>query len=275
MLLYEQMNTCCQLALGTVQFGLDYGVSNPSGKVHIDEVGRILDFARQSGIKVLDTAQAYGDSERVLGQFNLSSFSVISKMMQDGHLEESLANLKLPAIHAVMFHREDDVHDLSWNQFEKYKTQKLVNKIGVSVYSPSKLELLMTNYPIDIVQLPMNILDQRFLHLLPALKQRGIEVHTRSAFLQGLLLMDTSRLDAYFKPILSMLSQIPQPRIAHALHFLKQQADIDSIVVGVTKEDELREIVEHFKTTPSEMNYSHFRIDDERFINPSLWRYNK
>jgi aryl-alcohol dehydrogenase-like predicted oxidoreductase len=264
-----------KLALGTAQFGMNYGISNSSGKVHADEVGRILDFARQSGIKVLDTAQAYGDSELVLGKFYLSSFLVVSKMMEDGHLEESLTNLKLPAIHAVMFHREDDVRDASWNKFEKYKAQKLVNKIGVSVYSPSKLESLMAHYPIDIVQLPMNILDQRFLHLLPALKQRGIEVHTRSAFLQGLLLMDTSQLDSYFKSILPILSKIPKPRIAHALHFLRQQSDIDFTVVGVTKEHELREILEQYETTPAGISYSHFRIDDERFINPSLWRTNK
>lgn len=264
-----------KLALGTVQFGMNYGISNSSGKVHADEVGRILDLANQSGITVLDTAQAYGDSELVLGKFNLSSFLVVSKLMEDGNLEESLTNLKLPAIHAVMFHREDDVHDASWNTFENYKAQKLVKKIGVSVYSPSKLKILMEHYPIDIVQLPMNILDQRFLQVLPALKQRGIEVHTRSAFLQGLLLMDTSQLDSYFQPILPMLSKIPQPRIAHALHFLKQQSDIDSIVVGVTKEHELRELVDQYQATPSGMSYSHFRIDDERFINPSLWRYTK
>jgi aryl-alcohol dehydrogenase-like predicted oxidoreductase len=268
------MEDSIRIALGTVQFGMDYGISNPAGKVHPDEVGRILEYAQESKIDVLDTAQAYGDCERVLGEFDLSGFRVISKIIGEGHVEDTLTKLRLSSIDGLMFHRQEEVNDESWSRFEKAKAQKLVKKIGVSVYSPSMLEILIMRYPVDIVQIPMNILDQRFLSLLPMLKQRRIEVHTRSAFLQGLLLMEADRVNSYFNPIADILSSIPTPRLAHALHFLKQQAGVDAMVVGVTKERELREIVEQYKMGLPDFNYAKYRIDEEKFINPSFWRLN-
>lgn len=262
-----------KIALGTVQFGMNYGISNTTGQVTTEEIAKILEFCKQNEIDTLDTAQGYGESEKVLSQFNLSNFKVITKLIGDANLEKSLENLKLSSVYALMFHRENECTDESWEKFESYKRQGLVKKIGVSVYTPKVLENLIERYPIEIVQFPMNILDQSFIPLLPKLKEKGIEVHTRSTFLQGLLLMDS--IPDYFEPVKEKINSVPKPRLAHTLNFGKKQKEVDKLVLGVTKLQDLQEIVEAYNENISETNYSSFAISDEKYINPSLWQVKK
>lgn len=262
-----------KIVLGTVQFGMDYGVSNTSGKVPITEIAKILDFCKSHKITTLDTAQGYGDSEKVLGNFDLSGFRIITKLIGDAALETSLENLKVDSVYGLMFHRENECNDESWKLFESYKAQGLVKKIGVSVYSPVTLEKLVECYPIEIVQLPMNILDQRFVPLLPTLKQKNIEIHIRSCFLQGLLLMES--VPDFFSSVKTVIDDVPKPRLEHCINFGKCQKEIDSLVFGVTQLKDLEEIYDAFSESLPETDYSKFSINDEKYINPSLWEINK
>lgn len=262
-----------KIALGTVQFGMNYGISNTTGQVSSDEISKILEFCKQNAIDTLDTAQGYGESEKVLSQFDLSSFKVVTKLIGNARLETSLENLKLSSVYALMFHRENECNDETWKLFESYKSQGMVKKIGVSVYTPKVLEDLIKRYPIEIVQFPMNILDQSFIPLLPKLKEKGIEVHTRSTFLQGLLLMDI--LPEYFEPVKNTINSIPKPRLQHTLNFGKNQNNVDKLVLGVTRLQDLQEIVEAYNSNVAETDYSEFAITDEKFINPSLWQVKK
>ena len=172
-----------------------------------------------------------------------------------------------------MFHRENECNDESWKLFESYKTQGVVKKIGVSVYSPSILENLIEQYPIEIVQFPMNILDQSFVPLLPKLKAKNIEVHTRSTFLQGLLLIN--QIPEYFNPVKEKIVSIPKPRLEHTLNFCKQQKYVDKMVLGVTRLQDLQEIVEAYSKDIPEIDYSKYVITDEKYINPSMWQVKK
>lgn len=259
-----------RLALGTVQFGLNYGISNTNGQVPVDEIAKILDFCKKNGIDTLDTAQGYGESEKVLSQFDLSSFKVITKLIGDARLETSLENLKLSSVYGLMFHRENECNDETWKLFESYKGQGLVKKIGVSVYSPKVLEDLVDRYPIEIVQFPMNIVDQSFISLLPKLKEKNIEIHTRSTFLQGLLLMD--EIPEYFNPVKEIISSIPKPRLEHTINFGKQQKNVDKMVLGITRLQDLIEIMDAYNTSVDSVDYSKYRITDEKYINPALWQ---
>lgn len=262
-----------KIALGTVQFGLNYGISNTNGQVSIDEVAKILDFCKKNNIDTLDTAQGYGDSEKVLGQFDLAPFKIITKLIGEARLEQSLENLKLSSIYGLMFHRENECNDTTWSLFESYKSQGMAEKIGVSVYTPNVLEDLIDRYPIEIVQFPMNIVDQSFIPLLPKLKEKNIEIHTRSTFLQGLLLMD--EIPDYFNPVKNIISSIPKPRLEYTLNFGKQQKEIDKMVLGVTKLQDLQEIFEAYTSEIQEIDYSKFKIEDEKYINPALWQVKK
>ena len=266
------MNGNNKLALGTVQFGTNYGVSNTKGKVSQEEVGEILKYAKAQGITTLDTAQGYGDSENTLGNFDLSGFRIITKLSVNNRIEQSLENLKVQNIYGLMFHREDEIDDISWLNFENYKSQKLVNKIGVSVYSPEKLFDIIKKYPIDIVQLPLNVLDQRFLPFFPELKKRNIEIHSRSTFLQGLLLMDIKKISPYFNEIKPLLEKLPKNKLQASINFIKSIKEIDKIVFGVTSKKELEQIFLIYNIMSLPLDYSKFAIQDEKYINPSKWR---
>jgi aryl-alcohol dehydrogenase-like predicted oxidoreductase len=262
-----------KIALGTVQFGMNYGISNTTGQVSLGEISKILDFCKEHNIDTIDTAQGYGESEKVLGQFDLSGFKVITKLIGSARLETSLKDLKRDSVYGLMFHRENECNDQTWKQFESYKIQGLVKKIGVSVYTPDVLANLIEQYPIEIVQFPMNILDQRFIPLLGKLKEKRIEVHTRSIFLQGLLLMDS--IPEYFLPVSDKIKAIPCPRLEQALAFGKKQDSIDRMVLGVTKFKEIKEIFNAYNAEVENIDYSQYAIADEKYINPSMWNVKK
>jgi aryl-alcohol dehydrogenase-like predicted oxidoreductase len=258
-----------KLCLGTVQFGINYGISNRAGKVKYNEVEKILDYCNNQKIYTIDTAQAYGESERILGHFNLSNFRVITKVVNTGKIEGSLENLKLSSLYGVLLHNENEM-DVNWQRLLFYKSQGLVDKIGVSVYSPNKLAFIIDNYNIDMVQLPLNILDQRFLPMLTKLREKKIEIFARSIFLQGLLLMDFNQISDYFNPIKPILGRLPHDRLGFALNFVKNIDEINGIVVGVTSKQELEEICTAYNKKT--FDYSEFSIDDENMINPTFWR---
>lgn len=278
-----------KLGLGTVQFGCNYGISNSNGQVKPDEVGRILDFAGTHGITYIDTASIYGTSEEILGQFYLDNFRVITKTTRVNKnysrseninsfkkaLAESKRKLSLNRIYGLLFHESDDLlGDLGcelWELVEDFKRKEGVSKIGVSVYNPEQLIQVLAKYNIDIVQLPLNIFDQRFVPLLAELKKKNIEIHSRSAFLQGLLLMDTDNVNDYFIKVKPLLDSIPDPKIAYALDFVKKQHEVDRIIVGCTNLKEIDEIMKMYCREVEEFDYSRFKVDDSRIINPSLW----
>jgi aryl-alcohol dehydrogenase-like predicted oxidoreductase len=258
-----------KLCLGTVQFGLDYGISNKTGKVIYKEVEDILNYCNAQRINTIDTAQAYGECERILGHFNLSKFRVITKISSAGKIENSLDNLRLSSLYGVLLHNENEV-DENWQKLVAYKSQGLVEKIGVSVYSPDKLSGIIEKYPIDIAQIPLNILDQRFLFLIKRLREKNIEIFVRSIFLQGLLLMDFSQISDYFNPIKPILSRLPHDKLGFTLNFVKSIDEINGIVIGVTSKQELEEICTEYRKKT--FDYSEFSVDDENMINPSMWR---
>lgn len=260
-----------KLGLGTVQFGLSYGISNKNGQVPLEEIKKILDQASLSGINILDTAQGYGTSEQVLGKFDLSKFKIVSKLNSHGNIETSLKNLNLSSIYALLYHNENELNSSSFQKLLHYKESNLVEKIGISVYSSQKLAEIINNFPIDIVQLPLNLLDQRFIPLLSKLKEKNIEIHVRSVFLQGLVLMDLTQVPSYFDPIKPILEQLPQNRIQTCLNFVKRIKEIDHIIVGTTNLNELNEIIENYTQPMQDLDFSKFKIEDEKFILPMNW----
>lgn len=252
-----------RLALGTVQFGLPYGISNCAGQVQESEVAAILEFARGRGVGLLDTAAAYGESEEVLGRClgGKDSFQVVSKLApgsgRAGTVQEqlkiTLEKLRLDKLYGYLFHSFDDLQKSPslWGEFERLKGS-LVEKIGVSVYRPEELEWMFDQgLAFDLVQLPFNLLDRRFEYLFEELKSRDIELHVRSVFLQGLFFMEPERLDSFFEPIKPFLLQLGDVAKqcnttidSLSLQFALANQQIDKIVIGVTSVAELKENIE-------------------------------
>ncbi|MDR2591731.1 MAG: aldo/keto reductase [Chitinispirillales bacterium] len=284
-----------KLCLGTVQFGLDYGINNARGKVPADEVSRILKFAGDSGIDMLDTAGAYGDSESVLGEAMAKigeEFRIITKYPANTEIrplqriDASLSQLKIERIYGYLFHnysifceRRDYIDD-----FVKIKESGKSERIGFSLYYPSEAEYILKNsVPCDIVQIPYSIFDQRFAYLFPELKARGIDIHVRSIFLQGLFFMAPEKLDAGFDSVKSKLTEINRLAEAHSINiaalclaFAHHNPDISYIVIGVDSLDNLKSNVdscEMIKTVDIPYDvFEGFAVGDENIILPFNWR---
>jgi len=211
-----------KLALGTVQFGLNYGISNSQGKVGKSQVKDILDKALSLGINTLDCAGAYGDSEQILGELiNQSDFKLITKIpnISDNetsivtYFQQSLDYLNCDKVQTLLFHAADNLitHPNKINlfqQLEQLKNNDLTTNIGVSVYSPEQLKAIHQQFPMDVAQVPINIFDQRFIpqNFLDYCAQEQIKLHARSIFLQGLLLLNENSLPKYFIPFRKKLN---------------------------------------------------------------------
>lgn len=284
------------LGIGTVQFGTPYGVANNGTIPTVEEIDEILSIARDSGVKLIDTASLYGSSELVLGQCNLAGFSIITKTPQfkmpsisnkqadvlHRAFESSLKKLNKSSLSGLLCHYPIDLlvsgGDKIWQKMEALKHEKYVNKIGVSVYTEGQIDQLLDRYEIDIIQIPLNVLDQRLVESghIERLKDTGIEVHVRSVFLQGLLLMD--RPPEYFEPIKSnlrrwQLSLIEQSLTAAqaAFAFARDLPGVDTVLVGVANKKQLTDCVNAFNSG-KKFNAKGLACNIPEFVDPSQWQ---
>ena len=202
--------------LGTVQFGVNYGVSNPLGKPNIAEISDILNVANQIGICQLDTAEGYGQAEELIGQLSEHRFEINSKISLPetgeppspsdifAQIDNSFKALKCRNLKALYIHNPNvlmgEHGGLYWEILRSAKSQGLFSQLGYSVYEPSQLDELYWQYHPDIVQLPVNAFDSRFQlsGWVDRLKKDEVEIHVRSIFLQGLLLMAPNERPRYF-----------------------------------------------------------------------------
>ena len=287
-----------KLALGTVQFGMDYGVTNPEGKITFDEVCNILLYAKTQGINVLDTAQAYGDSETVIGKALNEidqSFEIISKVISLSELEgdlsanirRSLDRLQCDTLDGLLLHRADDLlGELADDNFEQLlalKEVRLVNKIGVSVYTPEQAQLIAQRFPLDLIQLPLNLFDQRFIltGCLDFLAQRNIEIHARSLFLQGILLNSYHSLPSYFHAFKAEFDKYNNFQQIHQLSALQscfalcqQSKTVDKFVIGCCSKSQLQELCATF-FEPQDIGLESIQelsVSDEELILPQNWK---
>lgn len=284
-----------KIALGTVQFGLDYGVANKSGRVTAKEATVILQRAKGFGLDTLDTAIAYGDSESVLGQLGIEQWKTVTKLpavpeeCKDvsqwvyDQIDQSINRLGVKQLHGVLLHRPaqllEQIGDALYDALQSIKVQGKTRKIGVSVYTPGELYTLFDRYQLDLVQAPLNILDRSLVETgwASRLHDAGVEVHTRSAFLQGLLLMQPSLRPAMFKRWANVwrawdewLEQEGLTPLQACLRYVTNLPQIDRVVVGVDTAGQLSQIVEaaegRLATLPEFPN-----LQDKRLINPASW----
>lgn len=284
-------NKIPKIAIGTVQFGLNYGISNVEGKTNPEEVSNILKAAYREGIKLIDTAQAYGDSERVLGLLHKNRFQFISKINPKPNdlrstkffVQESLDKLNLDSLYGFLFHSARSALQNSRivGELKGYQEKGIIQKLGFSVYSPDELKKLISVYgKPDIIQIPFNHLDQRFEEMAFDLHCKGVEIHTRSAFLQGLFFRNPDELPDFFKPISSYLKNLKQSfknqsHLAQAmLNFCLSKDFIDFVVIGVNNEAQL---ISNIKILELEQNSDlpePPRNISEKILMPNLWPKN-
>ncbi len=287
-----------KIALGTVQFGLDYGVANKVGQVDLYEVERILWLAEENGFDVLDTAVAYGTSEEVLGKAGVDGFRIVTKLptlsadqsniarwVRD-QVEASLRRLGQKKLYGLLLHRTQDLLGSKGMQLIQaladLKKDGVVEKIGVSIYSPDELEVICNKIKIDLVQAPLNVVDRRLESSgwLDRLKDDGVEVHTRSAFLQGLLLMERIKIPQKFSRWSSLWDQWHEhlkksgtSALAASLAYPISLERVDRVIVGVDSAVQLGEILLAAQNQANVFDTSFMRSTDLDLINPFNWNY--
>ena len=284
-----------KIVLGTAHFGLDYGIHNERGKVPPEEVFKILNRAHESGMYYMDTATVYGDSEKVIGQYHKKfdkAFKVISKISTDNESEveaqvsNSQTNLNLTSLYGYLIHHYDDYikYPYMWDILVRLKNKGGAKKIGFSLYYPFELDYLLENdIRFDIVQVPYSIFDRRFEDKFKLLKDRGVEIHVRSIFLQGLVFIDHRQLDNYFKNVVEKIKNLHElsnaeniPIVALCLEYVLTNDSVDKVIVGVDSVDNLEGIIKageyrgQIESILDKLNT--FREDDENILIPSKWK---
>ncbi len=281
-----------KICLGTAQFGLDYGINNTRGKIPKNEVFKILEYALQNGIEFIDTAYAYGDSEKVLGDFiknnpNGKKFKIISKIPNveniDKAIEETFTNLSVDKLYGYLVHNFNSFLENTkiFDTLLSLKHMGKVEKIGFSLYYPEEYYKIK-DLEIDILQIPYSIFDQRFCNFFEEFKDKKIEVHARSVFLQGLIFKKPEELKGKFSKLKDKLlyinflsKELDIPLNAIFLNFVLMNENLDKVVIGVDSLENLKENIDSLKFHKDIVKIFskiiELRETDEEIIIPTKW----
>uniref|UniRef100_UPI0040472D18 aldo/keto reductase n=1 Tax=Algoriphagus sp. TaxID=1872435 RepID=UPI0040472D18 len=281
-----------KLALGTVQFGLNYGINNTSGIPVTDELIDLFNLAAKEKIEYLDTAHGYGDAEIKIGKFADNRFKVISKFSKCvseqvllNQFEQTLQSVKQHRIYGYMAHNANDLIERAelWDAMLALKNKNRVEKIGYSLYTPEQLELLLLKGMVpDIVQLPYSLLDRKFESCFAKLKNVGTEIHVRSVFLQGLYFIGANHLPVKLLALKNSLNELNSicedkgvSRGSLALNFVAGNPLIDKVVIGVDSAFQLKENIELVdRWVPDEElidSVKKIEVSHPELLNPVNW----
>ncbi|MEC5388124.1 aldo/keto reductase [Uliginosibacterium sp. H3] len=283
------------IALGTVQFGLDYGLTNSSGQLSDREAQRILQVAQEAGIVWLDTAAAYGNAEERLGQLlgGDKHFSLCSKTLPTPQgqsvlasaqrsLDLSLTRLRRDHVDALLIHAVGDLlgaeGDRLWQWMASARQQGMAHSIGVSVYDEAEIDAVLERASPDWIQLPCSVLDQRLVTtgVLERLAVRGIRLQARSLLLQGVVNVAPDKLPQPLMALHEPLSKLRRAADQHGVSAIDMALawaaaqPIELAVLGVTTADELLQCVEAFQRRV-ELDWSAFACDDPAALDPRKW----
>lgn len=288
-----------KIGLGTVQFGLDYGVTNPGGKVPRAECASILKAGGAGGIRILDTAAAYGESEAALGEllpacgypFDIVTKTIPLRTEEVGGREvnafregiaRSLLRLKRDCLDTLLVHHAEDLlvpgGERLYEELNRALDDGTVKRIGFSAYDARQVESILGKYKFSVVQLPVSVFDQRLIEsgTLRALQDRGIEVHARSIFLQGLLLQGAgvperfSRWSGLMSRYHQFLATIGLTPLAAAIGFVASLSEVGTVLLGVTSRRELTQCLAVY-TEDMRVDFGDFSVKDIDLIDPRRW----
>ena len=288
-----------KIGLGTVQFGMKYGVLGNGKRVDSSDIGEILDIALNHSNMILDTSPAYGDSEQQLGSYDsIRQFRCVTKTPTRSHkcsdnlnisqifscFNNSLASMKIASAYGLLVH---DCRDLLCDDGEilfdfllSLKDRGLTKKIGVSVYLPEEAEAILRRFDIDILQVPLSPLNQSFLagNFLDAISGTGVEIHARSVFLQGVLLAPYGSLPDKFSSLnnahqrfLDCAVELGLTPLSLAMNFVLGQSSVQTVLVGVQSLSQFCSILKIDANPTSIPDVPHLHLADGAWNNPSQW----
>jgi Predicted oxidoreductases (related to aryl-alcohol dehydrogenases) len=293
------------MCLGTVQFGMNYGINNQIGRQPTwEESFGIFDYALENGIDIIDTARAYGEAELIIGEYlkrnpkYKNSIKIVSKLKPncingsdiagtvERELLDTLKHIDIDFLNGYLLHTPEYILNKDIvNAMYKMKKKGLVKNIGVSVYDMLHGFAAIDTNIIDYIQLPYSIFDQRgdIEGFFYKAKKAGIKIFTRSAFLQGLFMFKEDKIPNKViksKPYLSkfnkLLMEYRIDKIDALLGFVKRNNYIDYLVFGVEKIEQLKEDMHRFESIDIPEDFykeaeREFGKIEKSIIIPSLW----
>lgn len=280
--------------LGTAQFGSNYGITNTTGQPTQSEIFEILDMAYNYGIRTFDTALAYGDAAKRLGQWHkdrqynielISKFSIVGNLDQTKQdIVAACKQLYIEKFDALLVHDPCQISKIDINALKDFfielKESGITRKIGISCYDVIELQDWLSVLPCDVVQCPVNIFDQRFLQaeILQLLREHKVALHVRSIFLQGVLLADKlpnrlSKLQSSWDKYNKVLQAKNMPRLQACLAFINSVSDrIDKAIFGVNNTAELQQISAGYANTGScDIDFAELAVTDVDLVDPRKW----
>lgn len=288
-----------KIILGTAQFGIDYGINNSKGKPSFHIMTEVFDKAFAHGIRFLDTAEAYGDSQLRIGKYHRSSnnnFKIITKYSKNRNelpdniydrVRHNIQTLYVDKLYCYMFHNFQDYIDF-YNDFkddlQRLKSLNLIEKIGVSLHTNEEIEHVLNNKEIDLIQLPFNLLDNSSLRekILLKAKNLGFEIHTRSVFLQGLFFKDSNSLKGNLKllknELIKISNEVRREEINDlALNYVFNKKFIDGVLVGVDNLSQLDNNLTILKNSNFEDSHlfkyiDSIKVSNLKMLNPVNWK---
>jgi len=287
-----------KLILGSANFSSGYGIKKSKG-LNIDKINSIYDILKKNKINFVDSAFSYPGAEKKIGKSSLNKLKIYTKIPKINYkrdsnprawikniVEKSLERTNQKSFSGIYFHNANDLLNYKgkffYDALNILKNRGIVKKIGVSVYSPMELENVMKKFPIDIVQIPLNVFDRRFLNnnYLQKIKRKGIEIHARSIFLQGILLKNWSTVPKYFNRWSKLFKKWDewneknnQKKINTCLNFVKSIKYLDKIVFGISNLDQLKEIIKFNNMNRIKLPKKIFS-NDKNLLDPRLWQKN-
>lgn len=292
----QKISSCLEIVLGTATFQDRYGISSAQVSRSRNNHKELLESAAKLGIKFIDSAPSYGDAEKIIGEASEtgSRFQIYTKYSGFNDYEiskvwnsvkTSLENLKIETFAGFYFHNILEMaklHRLELSDFvDEIRELGIASKVGISVYTEEDIQRAIEIFPsLDLLQVPENILDRRLVNskLLQGLHEEGVEIHVRSVFLQGLLLMPESSIPTYLtdvRPLILELSNYARERELSVLdlciNYIQGLPWSDKMIVGCISEKQLIEIC----------NFKNFELDYENLpntfnsslIDPRFWSF--
>jgi aryl-alcohol dehydrogenase-like predicted oxidoreductase len=245
--------------LGTVQLGMSYGINNKTGKPSLEQSLSLLEFAYDQGVRNLDTAEAYGESQMVIGQFHRlnphkkfqisGKFKDVNSFQLHDQFQKSSKELGVTEFYSYSYHDFKLISDLELRrQLISLKDGRKIYKVGVSVYTNEEFSAAISMDHIDIIQIPFNILDNWKIRgsLIKAASEKGKEVHVRSVFLQGLFFKSVENLPSKLerlRPVLiraaALATNLNLSLEEVALFYPFSYQEISKVLIGVETKEQL------------------------------------
>lgn len=283
-----------RLGLGTAQFGLDYGISNAHGRVPESHARTILASAAEAGVGLVDTAASYGVAEATLGRIldAAPGLRIVTKTIAlaggleaiEARARRSLEMMGRSSLYALLVHRAADLLENDgatlWRRLRLLQDAGLYEKIGISAYADDRPLELAAKFRPDLMQVPVSLLDQRLVAdgTLSRLIDQGVEIHVRSVFQQGLIFLNPETLPPTLAHAAEKLEivrdEIRKSGLAPleaALGFVFSLPEPTCAVIGVTRHEELQQILRALSRPLPAMRWNRFAMTDRVLLTPSLW----